>query len=174
MVLLSFENNEDLHTLFSDGCDGFGKWLVKLKPWAPGLVPKERTVWVRVWGVPAHAWKEDFFTFLSQLVGRFEGLDEATKKMSRLDVGKVQVTLSSLAPINKIVKIKIDSIVYSISLLEEVFVETLSLEKGRRNLSKSYEGLVDSYSPGGGGGGEVVPWLASPMKNPINRWGRLF
>lgn len=119
-------------------------WFSNIKPWKPGLVPSERFAWVKVSGVPVHAWSVDFFKFLPQIVGKFERVDNYTSKNSRLDVGMVLVTSSTMVAINRVLEVKIISIVYPISLVEEVISDfghtTVNERNSKMNSKYSFEG----------------------------------
>lgn len=55
------------------------------------------------------------------MVGKFVNLDENKRKKSRLDVGRVYPTISSLEPVNKAIQVIINKKIYSIRLIEDVF-----------------------------------------------------
>lgn len=121
MVLLTAKDNFDVLSLLSEVGECLENVFSDIKPWEPHLVPRVRTVWLRVTRVPVHAWGEDFFRFISHLVGNFIYLDEDTSSKARLDVGRLLVTVSSLEVINRTVKVKVNDLVSSIRMVEEVF-----------------------------------------------------
>ena len=60
--------NEDLHTFHSvnlmhdmigEVCDRLFQWFGVIKPWEPDLIAKERFFWLRMEGVPLHAWNSE-------------------------------------------------------------------------------------------------------------------
>lgn len=87
--------------------------------------------------------------YLVRLIGRYEFLDEATKDMSRLDIGRIQVSMSSPEPVNKMVNIMINNMVFSVTLVEKVFVDKLVLTTD---------------------GGNSIPFLMILQKVLIHRW----
>lgn len=78
------------------------------------MVPRERTVWLRVSGVPVNAWSEEFFKYMFVLVWVFVRVDAAILEKLRLDFGRVLVSVTNPKYINKTVKVKINSDVLSI------------------------------------------------------------
>lgn len=114
---------------------GFSKWFTEISPWNPRLVPTERSVRVKVKGVPLHIWYEETFRRIALLVGRFVSIDVSTRDMVRLDYGRALVTTASPDLINKVVEIKVNEILYSIRIME-MFVKILldTLQIGNANL----------------------------------------
>src|SRR4051812_33977004 len=54
------------------------QWFSFVKSWKPQDVDTERFVWLRVMGVPCHAWGERCFTILVKERGLFVKSDEST------------------------------------------------------------------------------------------------
>lgn len=89
------------------------------------LVLRVRSVRVRVSRIPVHAWSEDFFKLLAQLVWSFIDPDEATRNRARFDVGRLLISTPSPEANNKIVNIKVNDIVFSVRLIEEVLANPM-------------------------------------------------
>lgn len=85
------------------------------------MVTKERLAWLNVSGVPAHAWKEEVFKGVALMFGSFAFLDECTRNKSRLDIGRVCVTTRVPEIINRVIQVKINEVVFSIRIMEDVF-----------------------------------------------------
>lgn len=144
-MLLTAKDNENVFSLLQEDGDYLEGWLSDIKPWKPEAVPRVRSVWLRVLGVPVHAWGEDFFRFLAELVGRYVETDVATSSKSRLDIGRILVTVSSPEAINKTVKVKVNEHVFLVRLVEEVIVDQFCLGIKMRNNS-SVGGYSSDYS----------------------------
>lgn len=123
LVLLKTKDNSNVHALLAKTGECLGNVFSKLKPWEPEMVPRVTTGWLRVIGVPVHAWGEEFFHFISQLVGKLVHLDEDTSIKTRLDVGRVLVFVSSSEAINRTMKIKVNEFVFFVRMAEEVFFD---------------------------------------------------
>ncbi|GAU41124.1 hypothetical protein TSUD_288140 [Trifolium subterraneum] len=80
----------------------------------------DRAIWIRLYGVPIHAWRETFFRKVLELTGEVIVQDEDTCKKRRLDFARVLVRTSSLSFIIQVEKVMIDGDFYVIRLLEEV------------------------------------------------------
>lgn len=80
---------------------------------------KERSIWLKFLGVLANVWGEDFFMRTAQLMGTFVTIDDSTRDMVRLDVGRVLIFTKVPEIINKKLEIKVNGVVFSIRILEE-------------------------------------------------------
>lgn len=74
-------------------------------------------------GTPAHAWNENFFRKVSQLVGTYISIDESTREKIRLDIARVLVTTSVPGIINSVVEANVNEATYSIRMVEELFAD---------------------------------------------------
>lgn len=81
---------------------------------------------MKILGVPVHAWKENFFEHVAQLVGTFISIDESIREKVRLDCARALITTSVLEIINRVVEVKVNGITYSIQMLEESFGDNFS------------------------------------------------
>lgn len=52
---------------------------------------KSRVVWIRVFGVPLHAWDADFFVALVKVFGTFVCIDENTSNRESLDIARIML-----------------------------------------------------------------------------------
>lgn len=60
-VLLRMEDEGDVRSLFNEASDFFAHFFVNPVIWNKDLVFRERGAWVRIFGIPLHAWNLDFF-----------------------------------------------------------------------------------------------------------------
>jgi hypothetical protein len=79
-----------------------------------------RVVWIRIFGTPVHAWKEDFFKKIVEPFGELLVLDWDTSQKRRLDFARVLIKTSSSSFINQVDKVKIDNLFFMIRVLEEL------------------------------------------------------
>lgn len=90
----------------------------KIKPWETKDVDWERLIWIKCYGVPCHAWSEDFFEKLGLTYDVFMYVDEHTKDKDRLDVGRFVIKTTHHTVINEVVKVKIINKIFDIKLVE--------------------------------------------------------
>lgn len=102
-------------------------WFEELRPWDPGSVVCERMVWINVTRVPTHAFKENFFKTMAQMVGRFVKLDEKTREKSRLDVRSILISTRLPVVIHRSFKVKITEVIFTIRLMEDSFFDPTTL-----------------------------------------------
>jgi len=61
-VFLHCIEGEDIWTVFNDVVHFFGMLFSTIRKWSPSEFKYERGAWLRIYGVPIHAWTEDFFS----------------------------------------------------------------------------------------------------------------
>ncbi|PNX65331.1 hypothetical protein L195_g062544, partial [Trifolium pratense] len=59
-----------------DAREWMEQWFKKIRPWNAKEIDMERLVWLRVYGIPAHAWNDAFFTLISKPWGHFINADD--------------------------------------------------------------------------------------------------
>lgn len=119
LVLIKAFEGESFEKILEERREVFEKWFTDIRPWNPGLVAKERSIWLKFLGVPAHIWGEDFFRRTAQTLGTFVTIDESTKDKVRLDVGRALIFTTIPETINRKLEIKVNGVVYSIRVIEE-------------------------------------------------------
>lgn len=112
LVLIRSIAGERIEDTIRDRDKEFSQWFKEIRLWNPNLIAKERTMWLKITGVPAHVWGENIFKHISQLMGTFVALDESTRDKARLDVGRVLITTSIPNTINKVVEVKVNGIIH--------------------------------------------------------------
>jgi len=74
---------------------------------------------VRAYGVPVHAWNDDFFKLCVMGAGRFIRSDECTVDKARLDFARILISTHLIEIVNSTADIVIDGCTYGIKLVEE-------------------------------------------------------
>jgi len=118
-VFLKTLDDGDVGKLFSDAAEFFDSFFSKPIPWTKEMVIRERGAWVRIYGVPLHAWNLDSFKLCVLDCGRLLTVDDCTLDRDRLDYARVLVSSSSLEIINKEACVMIDGVLFDILLREE-------------------------------------------------------
>ncbi|MCI19899.1 DUF4283 domain protein [Trifolium medium] len=78
----------------------------ELKPWSPNQVCSRRRIWLRMFGVPLHAWGERTFKNISNRCGEFVCLDTETLNRSHFDMARVRIETALLGFIDFVIKLR--------------------------------------------------------------------
>ena len=79
----------------------------------------ERGAWLRVYGIPVHAWNDVFFRLCVSGIGRFLYVDECTTDKARVDFTCILIATLNIEIVNKTSKFVVDGAVYAIKIVEE-------------------------------------------------------
>jgi len=60
-VLLRMEDDSDVSSILTDAAEFFNNFFSHPVSWKKDLAVHERGAWVRIYGVPLHAWNQDLF-----------------------------------------------------------------------------------------------------------------
>lgn len=90
-----------------------------VRRWSPGESDAERIVWLRCHGIPVHAWNEEFFASLARKYGVLVGVDDATRRMSSLDVARICIRTRIFDVFNMVVVANINESLFNIKMVEE-------------------------------------------------------
>lgn len=80
-------------------------------PWSPKDVDHERLTWLKCYGLPCHAWCNQFFKFIAWCVGEFVSCDANTEKQKALDVARFLVNAKYSLNLNEIFNVEINNII---------------------------------------------------------------
>lgn len=105
--------------MIDDAHDFFNLFFSHFVRWNKDIVKFERGAWVRIYGIPIHAWNASFFKLSVLDCGRFLRLDNSTVAKDRFDYARVLLATSSLDVINFSEKILIDGVVVDLKIIEE-------------------------------------------------------
>ena len=83
------------------------------------MFPFQRGAWVRLYGIPLHAWHENFFKLCVMDSGRFLKTDNCSLNRERFDYARVLIATSSLSVIDLTEKIIVDGLMVEIKIIEE-------------------------------------------------------
>lgn len=119
LVLLEAEDDEAIPNLINDAKDWVGDWLDEIRSWCPREIDNERVVWLRCFGVPVHAWNDNFFSYLVSGIGSFVCVDDITARKECLDVARILVKTKVHDLVSRIVKVEINGDIFSIKMTEE-------------------------------------------------------
>ncbi|GAU47563.1 hypothetical protein TSUD_404100 [Trifolium subterraneum] len=76
--------------------------------WKTDVLSYQRGAWVRLYGVPLHAWNVNFFKLCVLDCGRFLRADSCSADKDRLDFARVLIATSDLDIVNRVERILVD------------------------------------------------------------------
>jgi hypothetical protein len=94
-------------------------WFERFEVWSPELVSNERTIWLRCYGVPLHAWGEALFRSIAFKFGVFTEVDLSTKNLLRGDFARIKVVNNKQTTIDSSMAIKVLGKKFIIRVMEE-------------------------------------------------------
>lgn len=118
-VLVRSNDNEDVSIILSKTSDFFDHFFSKSDKWNKETLIRERGSWVRIYGVPLHAWNSKKFKLCVFDCGRLLRMDEVTVEKERFDYARVLIATSSLEVINTGAKIMVDGVIFYFKIIEE-------------------------------------------------------
>jgi hypothetical protein len=87
--------------------------------WEGQVTPLQRGAWVRLYGVPLHAWNERFFKLCVFDCGRFLRADSYTVEKDRLDFARILIATSSLVVVKRVERLLVDDTLIEVQVIEE-------------------------------------------------------
>ncbi|MCI04034.1 sulfate transporter, partial [Trifolium medium] len=93
----------------------FSNWM----RWEKDVVPYQRGAWVRLYGVPLHAWNVDFFKLCVFDCGRFLRADSCSVDKDRLDFARVLIATPDLDIVKKVERVLVDGVLVEVKIVEE-------------------------------------------------------
>lgn len=110
----------EIETLIRGASDWIGKWFLDIHPRTPKDVDNERLTWMRCYVLPCHAWKKEFFEFISKTVGVYVCSDEETEENTKLDVVRFLIRTKYLINLNESITVGVNENVYNIKLVKDM------------------------------------------------------
>ncbi|XP_058783348.1 uncharacterized protein LOC131658029 [Vicia villosa] len=91
LCLLEESESGVIDSLVEEGELWWKNCFEKISKWEDCDVDSERSMWIRIYGVPIQAWNADFFVMLADSLGKFFCLDEGTVGDSCLAVARMRI-----------------------------------------------------------------------------------
>ncbi|MCI08209.1 hypothetical protein A2U01_0029284, partial [Trifolium medium] len=89
--------------------------------WSTREVDKSRLVWLRVYGVPVHAWNVEFFDMITKPYGEFINEDEGTLKGTTMDVARILIRTEEQKVVDEIVEVEINNEIFRLRIIEDFY-----------------------------------------------------
>ncbi|KAJ9541035.1 LOW QUALITY PROTEIN: hypothetical protein OSB04_027541 [Centaurea solstitialis] len=119
-VLLKCSNEISMNGIIQNKLHGLHHWIKDLSRWTPGYRNAERLVWIKIYGVPLHGWKENIFTDIAAKWGKvLKTMNCSLEESSNLSWGKVLISTFILSPIDALKSIKVGGFFYRVKVEEE-------------------------------------------------------
>ncbi|MCI28617.1 DUF4283 domain protein, partial [Trifolium medium] len=111
----------EVQALMEDAGGWMEQWFKEVRPWSAKEIDQERLVWLRVYGIPAHAWNDDFFALISKPWGHFLNADDGTSKKLSMDVARLLIRTSGQRVVDEFIDVKIDGDIFHIRIIEDSY-----------------------------------------------------
>jgi hypothetical protein len=118
-VFLSCTGEDNFAEVLQGANEFFGMLFTNFHKWSEASTRYERGAWLRVYGIPVHAWNDSFFRLTVSGIGRFLYVDECTMDKGRLDFARILIVTPELEIVNRLSDFVIDGRQYSIKIVEE-------------------------------------------------------
>jgi len=118
-VFLRSLDDVDVTVALSEASEFFHNFFSKPVRWNKDTLVRERGAWVRIYGVPLHAWNFEFFKLCVYDCGRLLKVDDITLDRDRFDYARVLVSTSSLDIIKSVANVMVDGVLFEFKIIEE-------------------------------------------------------
>jgi hypothetical protein len=121
LTLLEGQEEGEVQALMVDAKGWLDQWFVDIRPWSPDDIDVERTIWLRIYGVPIHAWNHNFFMQIVKPWGTFINADDGTSKKTTMDVARLMIRTSCQQVVDEFIDVKINGKIYHLHVLEDSY-----------------------------------------------------
>jgi hypothetical protein len=104
-----------------DAKEWLDQWFQEIRPWSPKEIDRDRVFWLRIYGIPAHAWNDQFFEQVTKPWGTFMNSDEVTSKKLSMDVARVMIRSSCQIVVDEFFDVKINGEIFHLRVLEDSY-----------------------------------------------------
>jgi len=167
-VYIRCVSNYDVMTVFAEAQDFFNLFFTKLIRWSQDVIKFEKGVWVRIYGIPIHAWNTKLFKLAIFYCGRFLRLDNSIVIKDWFDYARVLLATSSLEVLNFSEIILIDGELVDLKIIEEwdfTIVEDVCLLNDDVDSKASIPGkFYDNVAP------EICDQVNNLVNNMADYW----
>ncbi|GAU15594.1 hypothetical protein TSUD_108530 [Trifolium subterraneum] len=118
-VLIRSTSNLEIATKIDGAKEFFNLIFSNRVRWNKEVVPAQRGVWVRMYGIPLYAWNENFFKLCVLDCGRYLRVDICTLEKVRLDYARILIATSALEVVTSAAKLLIDGELIEVKIIEE-------------------------------------------------------
>ncbi|MCI15962.1 sulfate transporter, partial [Trifolium medium] len=110
---------EDVMDIIVGAAQFFRHFFSAYVRWDREIMPFQRGAYLRLYGIPLHAWNESFFKLCVMDCGRYLCTDACTLEKERFDFARVLVATSSMEVLNVVEELLVDGVRVEIKIIEE-------------------------------------------------------
>jgi hypothetical protein len=121
LTLLEGQEDGEVEALLEDASEWMEQWFKEIRPWKPNDVDLERIIWLRIFGIPVHAWNDGFFSKVAEQWGTFMNTDVVTSKKQSMDVARILIRTSCHNVVDEYLDVKINGELFSLRVLEDSY-----------------------------------------------------
>jgi hypothetical protein len=121
LTLLEGQEDGEVEALMEDAKGWLDQWFVEIRPWSPNEIDEERSIWLRIYGVPTHAWNINFFDQVVKPWGKFIHADDGTSKKITMDVARILIRTSCQKVVDEFIDVKINGKIFHLRVLEDSY-----------------------------------------------------
>jgi len=118
-VLICSASDVHVMSTINDAKEFFEHFFSNFVRWDKNIFPFQRGAWLRIYGIPIHAWNESFFKLCILDCVRFLRTDECSVEKERFDYARVLVATTSYEILNCSEEVLIDGEVVTVKIIEE-------------------------------------------------------
>ncbi|GAU37762.1 hypothetical protein TSUD_102790 [Trifolium subterraneum] len=109
----------DARAIVNGAKDFFTLLFLNWERWGNEGFPYQRGAWVRLYGIPIHAWNVNFFKMCVFDCGRFLRADSCSADWDKLDFARVLIATPDLEIIKRVESVLVDGTLTKIKIVEE-------------------------------------------------------
>ncbi|GAU33774.1 hypothetical protein TSUD_393360 [Trifolium subterraneum] len=117
-VFVKSTTEADVMAILEGAKDFFKLLFSNWARWNKEVVPSQRGAWVRLYGIPLHAWNENFFK-LCVFDCRYLRADSGSVERDRLDYARILIATSALEIVTKEEKLLVEGELIEVKIIEE-------------------------------------------------------
>jgi len=118
-VFLRSTSEKETMVVIEEAKEFFDLLFSNFVRWNKEAIPFRRGAWLRLFGIPIHAWSENFFKLCVMDCGTFLCTDDISLERGRFDYACVLISTSSLDIVSAGVHVMIDGKLVDIKIIEE-------------------------------------------------------
>jgi hypothetical protein len=121
LTLLEGQDEGEVQALMEDAKGWLDQWFKEIRQWNPKEIDIERVVWLRIYGIPSHAWNDLFFDQLTKPWGVYMNADDGTMKRTTMDVARLMIRTTCQQPVDEFVDVKVNGELFHLRILEDSY-----------------------------------------------------
>jgi hypothetical protein len=121
LTLLEGQEEGEVQVLIDDAKGWLDQWFKDIRPWNPKEIDNTRVAWLRVFGIPPHAWNDLFFVQLVKPWGEFMRSDDGTTKKLTMDVARILIRTSCQQTVDEFFDVLVNGVKFHLRVVEDAY-----------------------------------------------------